>query len=229
MPSLAGQWGNGAFFLRRMKPKSLSYRPEKGPGSLVKINRAFLLFLLIHAAGCASHNDIRVLNTNLPESFADYLDACGVEYKTINGVFHISNSADNMQALIRAAQILNLKRNLIINNIRNAQKTMTLTGRCYIRKTIKFTSTGEVAIVTDDASKTRLVYDPSHPDAIKQGPRKGYVEYPNVNLTAEQVDAIYVQAEMEAILAVIHTIDPAMIIPGCDWKDFHTIVGNTDK
>ncbi|MDR0450261.1 MAG: flagellar basal body protein, partial [Treponema sp.] len=34
----------------------------------------------------------------------------------------------------------------------------------------------------DYAAENRLVYDPTHPDAIKTGPRQGYVEMPNVDI-----------------------------------------------
>jgi flagellar basal-body rod protein FlgC len=49
----------------------------------------------------------------------------------------------------------------------------------------------------------RLVYDPTHPDAIKTGPRKGYVEYPNVNIVNEMVDMISATRAYEANVAVM--------------------------
>ena len=36
-----------------------------------------------------------------------------------------------------------------------------------------------VKVEKDYDAEVRLVYDPTHPDAIQSGPRKGYVEYPN--------------------------------------------------
>jgi flagellar basal-body rod protein FlgC len=50
----------------------------------------------------------------------------------------------------------------------------------------------------------RLVYDPTHPDAIKTGPREGYVEYPNVNIVNEMVDMISASRSYEANVAVIN-------------------------
>ena len=41
---------------------------------------------------------------------------------------------------------------------------------------------GFAEIEKDYDADLRLVYDPTHPDAIKTGPGKGYVEYPNVNI-----------------------------------------------
>ncbi len=41
-------------------------------------------------------------------------------------------------------------------------------------------------------------WQPSHPYAIKDGPKKGYVAYPNVNMTAEMVDALVATRAYEA-------------------------------
>ncbi|NOY10054.1 MAG: flagellar basal body rod protein FlgC [Spirochaetes bacterium] len=60
-----------------------------------------------------------------------------------------------------------------------------------------------VKIEKDRDSKPRLVYDPTHPDAIKSGPRKGYVEYPNVNIVNEMVDMISASRSYEANVSVI--------------------------
>lgn len=49
----------------------------------------------------------------------------------------------------------------------------------------------------------RMVYDPSHPDAIKSGPNKGYVEMPNVNVVNEMVDLISASRAYEANSTVI--------------------------
>jgi flagellar basal-body rod protein FlgC len=61
-----------------------------------------------------------------------------------------------------------------------------------------------VKIDKDYDSKPRLVYDPTHPDAIKSGPRKGYVEFPNVNVVNEMVDMISASRSYEANVAIIN-------------------------
>lgn len=58
--------------------------------------------------------------------------------------------------------------------------------------------------IEKDTSEPRLVYDPTHPDAIKSGPRQGYVEYPNVNIVNEMVDMISASRSYEANMAVIN-------------------------
>ena len=61
-----------------------------------------------------------------------------------------------------------------------------------------------VEIEQDNDSDPRLVYDPTHPDAIKTGKYAGYVEYPNVNVVQEMVDMISASRSYEANTAVIN-------------------------
>jgi len=58
-------------------------------------------------------------------------------------------------------------------------------------------------IKKDFKTENRLVYDPSHPDAIQGGPRAGYVEMPNVDIVSEMVDLIAAQRAYEANAAVV--------------------------
>lgn len=58
-------------------------------------------------------------------------------------------------------------------------------------------------IQKDYASENKLVYDPSHPDAIKTGPRAGYVEMPNVDIVTEMVDMIAASRAYEANASVV--------------------------
>ena len=60
-----------------------------------------------------------------------------------------------------------------------------------------------VEIQKDFQTENRLVYDPSHPDAIQSGPRAGYVEMPNVDIVSEMLDMIAATRAYEANAAVI--------------------------
>ena len=46
-------------------------------------------------------------------------------------------------------------------------------------------------------------WDPTHPDAIKSGPREGYVELANVDVVTEMVDMISASRAYEANAAII--------------------------
>jgi len=58
-------------------------------------------------------------------------------------------------------------------------------------------------IEKDYKSENKLVYDPTHPDAIKSGPREGYVEMPNVDIVSEMVDLIAASRAYEANASVV--------------------------
>jgi flagellar basal-body rod protein FlgC len=59
-----------------------------------------------------------------------------------------------------------------------------------------------VSTVEKDDAPPRLVYDPTHPDALKSGPNAGYVEMPNVNIVTEMVDLIAASRAYEANSAI---------------------------
>jgi len=61
-----------------------------------------------------------------------------------------------------------------------------------------------VAEIQKDFSKENpLRWDPTHPDAIKSGPRQGYVELPNVDVVTEMVDMISASRSYEANSSII--------------------------
>jgi flagellar basal-body rod protein FlgC len=60
-----------------------------------------------------------------------------------------------------------------------------------------------VAEIQKDTTPNRLVYDPTHPDAIRTGPRAGYVEMPNVDVVTEMVDMIAASRAYEANASII--------------------------
>jgi flagellar basal-body rod protein FlgC len=57
--------------------------------------------------------------------------------------------------------------------------------------------------IEKDMAPPRLVYDPTHPDAMKTGPLAGYVQFPNTNVVTEMVDMISASRAYEANVTVI--------------------------
>jgi flagellar basal-body rod protein FlgC len=118
-----------------------------------------------------------------------------------------------------------LRMDVISNNIANIDTTRTTDGGPFRRKRVLlrprndqlefrtrflpqplWKGMGEgvrVIKIEEDQSPLRLVYDPDHPDAIKTGPHKGYVEYPNINIVSEMVDMISASRAYEANVTVI--------------------------
>ena len=60
-----------------------------------------------------------------------------------------------------------------------------------------------VEIQKDFSTENPLRWDPTHPDAIRSGPREGYVELPNVDIVTEMVDMISASRSYEANAAII--------------------------
>jgi hypothetical protein len=63
----------------------------------------------------------------------------------------------------------------------------------------------------------RYVYDPSHPDAIKEGKYKGYVAMPNVYVEEECAEyresSVYLKALIEAIRRIDSSITVVEPVP----------------
>ncbi len=60
-----------------------------------------------------------------------------------------------------------------------------------------------VASVETSVVEPRWKYEPGHPDAIKDGPRAGYVAYPNIDLTTEFVNAMEATRAYQANIGAI--------------------------
>jgi flagellar basal-body rod protein FlgC len=60
-----------------------------------------------------------------------------------------------------------------------------------------------VASVEIAAREPRWKHQPGHPDAVQEGPRKGHVAYPDINLVQESVDALEATRAYEANVGVI--------------------------
>jgi flagellar basal-body rod protein FlgC len=119
-----------------------------------------------------------------------------------------------------------MRLDVISDNIANAETTRTPEGGAFRRSRVIFKpeeaqpywkspflpeklqngigrGVEVVEIEKDLDSEMRLVYDPTHPDAMKAGPKAGYVEMPNVNIVDEMVDMISASRSYEANVAVV--------------------------
>jgi flagellar basal-body rod protein FlgC len=120
-----------------------------------------------------------------------------------------------------------LRMDIISSNIANAGDTRTPDGGPYRRKRALFAPENirtdyrsplvperidagvgqgvRVVKIEEDQSPFRLMYDPEHPDAIKTGPKKGYVEMPNVNIVMEMTDLISASRSYEANVTLVNS------------------------
>lgn len=113
-----------------------------------------------------------------------------------------------------------VRTDIISQNIANVNTTRDANGKAYKRKTVVFEeksyptfdeslsfATGhtgkgvKVTQIVEDPSEGRMVYDPSHPDADKNG----YVTYPNVNTVTEMTNLIDATRAYEANVTVLNS------------------------
>lgn len=60
-----------------------------------------------------------------------------------------------------------------------------------------------VEVQKDNSTEAKYRLDPTHPDAIKSGPRQGYVDLGNVDVVTEMVDLISASRAYEANASII--------------------------
>lgn len=109
------------------------------------------------------------------------------------------------------------KTNIILQNIANQTTTRTERGEPYRRKQVVFQTRTQtfdetlnnvmgggvrVAEVVESQEDFNPVYDPDNPDADEEG----YVYYPNVNNTEEQVDLMEASRVYEANVSALSVV-----------------------
>ena len=105
-----------------------------------------------------------------------------------------------------------------VSNLANAQSTRGADGQPYRRRDVVLTTDSgdtfdamlgragavgvKVAAVVEDQTPNRRIYEPSHPDADKEG----FVALPNVDPSEEMVDMLGAARAYQANLAAISLI-----------------------
>jgi flagellar basal-body rod protein FlgC len=126
---------------------------------------------------------------------------------------------ESLNASASALTAQRLRMDVISNNLANASSTRTKDGGPYKRQMAVFESREafqrnvdgrsqqtplgvQVSAIIEDQSPFRMVYDPGHPDANKDG----YVAYPNVNTVQEMTDMISASRSYEANVTTINAV-----------------------
>jgi flagellar basal-body rod protein FlgC len=118
------------------------------------------------------------------------------------GLFKVSASALEAQRK---------RMNVIASNMANVHSTRTPEGGTYKRKDVVFASMAvdtvgnklegvKVAEVITDNSPPKMIYDPSHPDADKDG----YVAMPDINTIEEMVNMMMAVRAYEASVSTFN-------------------------
>lgn len=128
-------------------------------------------------------------------------------YLVIDGSDH-QRTVDN---LVRAFDGLRIERVLIDQNVANADTQNSRTGEPYRAQVVKVLPDGSVTAVSDP-SEFRYVHAPGNPNALEDGPHKGCVPLPNVNIQQQRTEARRNQAEQAAVMAALHVLEPNLVV-----------------
>jgi flagellar basal-body rod protein FlgC len=126
------------------------------------------------------------------------------------------NTAINVAGSALSAERTRIE--VAVSNLANAESTRGADGKPYRRREVVLTTdtvqsfdsalgsasaTGvKVAGIVEDTAPARRRYDPSHPDADKEG----FVELPNINPAEEMVDMVGASRAYQANLTAINLI-----------------------
>jgi flagellar basal body rod protein FlgC len=161
----------------------------------MKIKRMLKVIIIcmgiIFITSCQNNKGIYILsNGTQKELLKNYISIKNHDVEVLDNDAYLTLNKINEKVLIDIILILQLKIELLKDNIVNVNTTRTVEGGPFLRNYLKITTENGIEIVKDTESPIRLIYDPTHPDAIREGEKKGYVEFPNVDITTEYHDLI---------------------------------------
>ena len=167
-----------------------------------KVSKPILgfLFSLLIFIGCSTQNSLaknttpELVITFYGNDRYEYLQNFiihmnfDVELIVLDGDLVIKNTTEEIIAEIQ--KLLQIKIDIISDNILNADTTRTARGGPFIRHILTVTIEKGLAINEDTETRFRYVYDPTHPDAILNGEMRGYVMMSNVDIVTEMTDLL---------------------------------------
>jgi flagellar basal-body rod protein FlgC len=148
-------------------------------------------------------------DTATEREFVQWFRASGVQVaKDASGDDRIFDTPACRAILVRYRQVLHVRLDLIAQNIANVNTTRDAKGASnpYRRRFVVANADGTYQI-REDPSPFLKRYLPGHPDADANG----YVQFPNVDLAIEKVNANQTFTSYRVITQVLKHFDPTLI------------------
>lgn len=180
--------------------------------------RTSLLFLLAAVATYAFYQPQPLTTIQICGDLGDHaegaLRAAGVGLSEDGALLtlEIANREAAVGALCTVHETLDTAKHVLESNIANAGTTMTADGLPYRRQYLRISTAGEALGVEHDGSDFRWVYDPQHPQAVKEGEKTGYLAMPNVDVQWERASLALLDCQQMAIRMVLQRLDPDLLI-----------------
>ena len=140
----------------------------------------------------------------LGEPLEDALRHDGIAFTEDGEVSRIalSDREGLLRALARVDQAYNQARELHHHNLANLRPT----------RLPLFGPDGALAGATENWAGSCWVYDPAHPEAVKDGPQAGYVAQSNVNEAYEERALGRLRAQQSVVQEVMRRVEPEVVI-----------------
>jgi len=162
----------------------------------------FLLFIsFILSCGEGKNIIISTHNESEKEYIKNILLYNDYHVEIIDNGNYLTIKQITVDMLLEIKNVIQLEMDTIKMNIKNVSTIKN--GNPYVRKYIKVSAENGVEIIEDIETNFRLIYNPTHPEAISSGEKQGYVEYPNVDIITEMINLIRVNRLYESILYYI--------------------------
>ena len=113
----------------------------------------------------------------------------------------IKKVTKDVLADILQTEYLNIQ--LVLSNINNANTTKMKDGYEYRKQKLFVSDLSGIRIMEEPDSLVRLVYDPTHPEAIRTGKSAGYVQFPNINVKEEYIALLDSRQLFNALVSYI--------------------------
>jgi flagellar basal body rod protein FlgC len=111
---------------------------------------------------------------------------------------------------ILQTEYLNIQ--LLLSNINNANTTKLRDGYEYKKQKLFVSDITGIKIMEDPDTTGRLIYDPTHPEAVRTGKLTGFVKFPNINVKEEYIELIDSLQLFNAVAAYARAHEADIII-----------------
>jgi flagellar basal body rod protein FlgC len=118
----------------------------------------------------------------------------------------------NKEVLTDILQTEYLNIQLLLSNINNANTTRLRDGYEYKKQKLFVSDITGIQIMEDSDTTGRLIYDPTHPEAVRTGKLAGFVKFPNINIKEEYIELIDSLQLFNAVAAYAQKHDADIII-----------------
>ncbi|GHV57932.1 hypothetical protein AGMMS49579_24540 [Spirochaetia bacterium] len=188
------------------------------------MKKTIMIFVIFNMISfCFADNGsihIKFYSSRQIKFYENYFTYNGIDYTKDNDYIELSINIDILKKIIQL-EYINIE--IIRDNIININTTRTAEGGPFIRNYMDIDIEEGIIIKKDTEREPMIKYGPTHPDAIKNGPKAGYVLYPNVFLSEEYNNLFESIQLYNSIVEYIHINNIGIIVEKIKMNTFEEL------